>query len=59
MALRLFRLAAEQEDIGAQTKLGTMYYLGKGVPQIMSKHISGSTSLDQMGIRMASSFVML
>jgi TPR repeat protein len=33
MALRLFRLAAEQEDSGAQTKLGTMYYLGKGVPQ--------------------------
>jgi hypothetical protein len=32
-AFRLFRLAAEQGDAGAQFNLGVMYNNGKGVPQ--------------------------
>ncbi len=37
MITKWFRKAAEQGHVGAQTNLGLMYYIGKGVPQDLAQ----------------------
>jgi len=54
-ALRLWRPLAEQGDVASQTNLGSMYYIGKGVPQDVAEAVRWYRKAAEQGFARAQS----